>query len=99
MALELNKKEAYLNYQILSNHVHSSIYSNLSRVKEINNVNYFTSKKTNDLDSYAITTESLEWIICASVAIGNILDIEQLKKFSDLGVSGEDILVNIQKLN
>ena len=48
MALELNKNESYLNYQILSNHVHSSISSNLSRIKEINYVKYFTPEKAND---------------------------------------------------
>jgi len=98
IASQLDKKEAYMNYQILSQSVHNSIYSNLSRVKTKDSFKYFTLSKENYIDSYAITTESLEWILNACVAVGLMLNIDKLSKLGELGKNGEDVFKNIDSL-
>ena len=98
IASQLDKKEAYMNYQILSQSVHNSIYSNLSKVKTKDSYKYFTLHKENYKDSNAISLESVEWILNACVAVGLMLNIDKLEKLSELGMSGDDIFKNIDEL-
>lgn len=95
MASELNMKEAYINYQILSSSVHNSFYSYLSRINTKNARQNSSNKPSNHTDTYAVAIESAEWILNACISLGLILNIDKLQNLSQLGIKGDDIFKNI----
>ncbi|HEX3034953.1 MAG TPA: DUF5677 domain-containing protein [Thermodesulfobacteriota bacterium] len=99
MAEEVGKSKAYINYQLLSEYTHISASYSSQRTQKRGDVNLFTIYTGDKKLSYAVAAEAAEWIVGAAVAVGNILDIQELQNIKSLGEDGEEILKNAPSLN
>lgn len=98
MAEELGITKAYLNYQLLSRYAHVSYSSGLERIqKKADKYNFRIHIDDTPL-THGVASEAAEWIIGAAEAVGNMLDIKELRNMRSLGKEGEEILHNASKL-